>query len=106
MRTMQIPELWIWERVKWSEKHVMDLNLKIPQEISKMMKERFILFEDVEKVIANSRKTGQRFFNLEDSSYLASLRIDNVTYWVRYTEKEDGIQVISIYSHRMEVVKE
>lgn len=84
----------------------MNVDLKIPQEIIRTMEERFILREDVEHVVSFSRKTGRRFFNPEDSSYLASLRLDNVTYWVRYAEKEDGIQIISVYSHRMEIVKD
>ena len=82
------------------------LNLVIPQEIWETMEERFVLFEDIEKVIENSRISGNRFFNPEDLSYLANSRIKNVTYWVRYAEKEDGIHIISVYSHRMEVGKE
>lgn len=70
------------------------------------MEKRLILLEDIEKVVAHSQTTGQRFFNSEDSSYLASLRIDNVTCWVRYKEKEDGIHIMTVYSHRMEIVKE
>jgi glutamate synthase (NADPH) small chain len=81
-------------------------NLVIPPEIRKTMEERLILFEDIEKVIAHSGISGERFFNPEDSSYLANLRIENVTYWVQYAEKEDGIHIKNVYSHRMEVVKE
>jgi len=81
-------------------------NLIISPAIIGDMEKRFILFEDIEKVVAHSKTTGQRFFNPEDSSYLANLRLDNVTYWVQYKEKEDGIHVITVYSHRMEIVKE
>ena len=82
------------------------LKLIIPPEVWKIMDERFILFEDIEKVVAHAQNTGERFFNPENSNYLANLRIENVTYWVRYEEKEDGILVSSVYSHRMEVAKE
>lgn len=85
---------------------MMKKNLIISQEIKGEMEKRFILFEDVEKVVAYSKATGQRFFNPEDSSYLANLRIENVTYWVRYKEKEDGIYIITVYSHRIEIVRE
>ena len=81
-------------------------NLVIPSEVRKAMEERLILVEDIEKVIAHSGISGERFFNPEDSSYLGNLRIENVTYWVRYAEKEDGIYIKSVYSHRMEIVKE
>lgn len=61
--------------------------------------------EDIGKAVVHSRTTGQRFLNSEDSSYMANLRLDNITYWVRYKEKEDGIHIITVYSHRMEVVR-
>lgn len=70
------------------------------------MEKRRILFEDIEKVVAHSQTTGERFFNPADSSYLASLRMDNITCWVRYKEKEDGFHIMNIYSHRMAIVKE
>ena len=82
------------------------MKLIISQEIKGEMKKKFILFEDVEKVVVYSKTTGQRFFNPEDSSYLANLRIENVTYWVRYKEKEDGIYIITVYSHRIAIVRE
>lgn len=85
-----------------SEKN--ELRLIITPEIRSNMGKRYILLEDIEKVVAHSKKTGQRFFNSEDSSYLANLRIDNITYWVRYQEKEDGMHIMNVYSHRMEIV--
>lgn len=83
-----------------------EFNLIISPEIQCEMEKRFILLEDIEEVVAHSRTTGKRFFNPEDSSFLADLRLDQVTYWVQYKEKEDGIQIITVYSHRMEIVKE
>ena len=83
-----------------------DLNLIIPPQVWKLMEERYILLEDVEKVIAHAHTTGEGFFNPKDLNYLARLRLDNVTYWVRYEEKEDGLLVNNVYSHRMEVVEE
>ena len=83
-----------------------ELNLVIPPEIWKIMEERYILLDDIEKVIAHAKLSGDRFFNPEDSSYLTDLRIRNVTYWVRYAEKEDGIHILNAYSHRMEVANE
>lgn len=83
-----------------------DLNLIIPENIWRTMEQRLILQEDIREVISHSRSTGERFFNPEDSSYLASLRIKYVTYWVRFSEEKDGIHILSVYSHRMEVGKE
>ena len=79
-------------------------NLMIPQEIWQRMEKRYILLEDIERVIEHAMDTGERFFNPEDESYLAGHRIKYVTYWVRFAEKEDGIHILSVYSHRMEVM--
>lgn len=94
----------------WNEEPEMELRensaLIIPQDVWAIMEERYILLEDIEKVVEHSRSSGVRFSNPIDLSYLASLRIANVTYWVCYKEKEDGLHIIRVYSHRMEVVEE
>jgi len=97
-------------RELWNEDSQSELiqmkNLIIPDEVWRIMDERYILRENVEEVIKHAQETGERFFNPEDSNYLANLRIADVTYWVRYIEKDGAIQVVSVYSHRMEVMKE
>jgi hypothetical protein len=77
--------------------------LSVPPAILDAMEERLILLEDVEDVLENSRRSGQRFFNTEDSSFLAGFRKKNVTYWARWTEQEDTAHIVSVYSHRMVV---
>jgi Fe-S oxidoreductase len=97
-------ELWHEEP---TESELMKMgNLIIPEEVWNIMDERYILLEDIEEVIKHAQETGERFYNPEDSSYLANQRIANVTYWVRYMEKDESIQIVSVYSHRMEVGKE
>jgi Fe-S oxidoreductase len=81
-------------------------NLIIPDEVWRIMDERYILLEDIEKVIKHAQESGERFFNPEDSSFLTNQRIADVTYWVRYIEKDGAIQVVTVYSHRMDVKKE
>lgn len=96
----------------WGEEPGMDLkrscdyNIIIPEDVKQKMEERYILLEEIEKVIENAQTTQRRFYNPQDSTYLANLRIDNVTYWVRYEEKAEGILAKSVYSHRMEVVEQ
>ncbi|TEB08084.1 Glutamate synthase (NADPH) small chain [Pelotomaculum schinkii] len=97
-------------RELWNEESEAELtkmeDLIIPSEVWRIMDERYILLEDIEKVIKHAQESGERFFNPEDSSFLANQRIGNVTYWVRYIEKDGAIQVVTVYSHRMEVKKE
>lgn len=82
-----------------------DFALHISDEITALMEKRFILLGDVEKVVANSLVHQERFFNPKSSDYLARLRIQNVTYWVRYEESGRDITVKDTYMHRMEVVE-
>lgn len=96
----------------WGEEQGMDLinkyeyNLIIPDAIIDLMEKRYILVEDIEQVINNAKNNNDCFYNPETSNYLAKLRLDNVTYWVMYEEKENDIVITNAYSHRMEVLEE
>ncbi len=82
------------------------LNIIIPDNIWELMEERYVLLEDIEKAIINAQRNRERFFNPGEGSYLTRLRLDNVTYWVKYEEKGNEILIKNVYSHRMEVVEE
>jgi Fe-S oxidoreductase len=96
----------------WGEESGMDAFMSsdftfiIPEDVQQKMEDRYILMEDIQKVIEYAEKNKERFFNAEDQSYLANQRIANVTYWVSYQPKDDKILVKSVYSHRMEIVEE
>ncbi len=96
-------ELWNESADNSAEGKAQTAGLIIPQAILNIMEERLILIEDVEDVLEYSRQSGQRFLNVEDNSFLAGFRKKNVTYWARWTEKEDGAHIINVYSHRMAV---
>lgn len=98
-------ELW-GEELDVEQKHKNLPGLVIPPEVWESMEKRYILLEEVEQVISRAQKTGERFFNPESDCYSASLRIGEVTYWVRYREEDGSIQVVSVYSHRMEIAEE
>jgi Fe-S oxidoreductase len=96
-------ELWSERTDEIPEGNPQAAGLTIPQTVLDAMEERYILLEDVQDVLENSRLTGQRFFNTEDNSFLAGFRKKKTTYWARWVEKEDGAHIISVYSHRMAV---
>ncbi len=100
-----LKELWGEETGMESTK-ISGTDLIILPEVWKLMEERYILEEDIQKVITHAKSTGERFYHSKDATYLARLKIENVTYWVKYEEKPDGILVSSVYSHRMEIVEE
>lgn len=82
------------------------LKVIISDDVQNKMEERLILQEDLEKALFNAQKNKERFFNPQNSHYLTRMRIDNVTYWVEYEEKDDELLVHNVYSHRMEVVED
>jgi NADPH-dependent glutamate synthase beta chain and related oxidoreductases len=96
----------LWHEDPDSDELIQMKNLIIPEAIWRIMDERYILLEDIEKVILDSQESGERFFNPEDASFLAHQRIADVSYWVRYLERDGRFEVVSVYSHRMEVKKD
>jgi len=96
----------------WEEKPNMgigqksDLHIILSEDVTKLMEERYILVEDVEKTIENSIEKEESLFNPENKEFLAKLRIGHITYWVRYEKVGKEIMVKSAYSHRMEVMEE
>lgn len=82
-----------------------DFTLHISDEIIALMEKRFILLSDVEKVVEHSLTCKERFYNPETADYLARLRVQNVTFWVKYEEHGKEITVKDVYSHRMEVME-
>ena len=79
------------------------IRLHIPKEVERLMDDRRILREDVQKTIHHAETTGEKFINPATGRSLASLRPDRVTYWVEYSQVDEDYQVHSAYSHRMEM---
>ena len=79
------------------------MRLCIPEEVERVMEDRGILREDVEKVIRHAETTGEKFSNPSTGRSLASLMPTRVTFWVEYSRVGEDYQVHSAYSHRMEM---
>ncbi|WP_024955567.1 pyridine nucleotide-disulfide oxidoreductase/dicluster-binding protein [Sulfurospirillum arcachonense] len=105
LKKQLLKEIWN-EEVKSDLSNTYDFTLNISDEINEIIEKRFILVSDIEQVIHNSIKQKERFFNPETSDYLARLRIQNVTYWVKYEENGSDIVLKDVYSHRMQIVEE
>jgi glutamate synthase (NADPH/NADH) small chain len=78
------------------------MSLSISGEVERLLEERGIGRDDVERTIEHAETTGEKFVNPSNGRFLASHRPDRVTYWVEYSHVNDGYQVHSAYSHRME----
>jgi hypothetical protein len=79
------------------------IRLHIPQEVERLIEDRRILKEDLQKTIHHAETTGEKFINPSTGRSLASFRPDRVTCWVEYSRVGEQYQVYSAYSHRMEM---
>ena len=94
-------ELWLEE----PEEMHLDYEIRYTDEARRMMDDRMILTDDVIAVLNAFRETGEAVLDGETGLMIARRRIGNATFWVKFTESEDGYMVHSAYSHRMQVVK-
>jgi len=79
------------------------MRLQIPEEVERLMEDRGIQREDVQKAIHHAETTGEKFINPSTDLSLTSHRPDRVTYWVKYSRLGEEYQVHTAYSHRMEM---
>ncbi len=79
------------------------IRLRIPEEVERLMEQRRILREDLQRAIHHAETTGEKFLNPSNGRSLTSLRPDRVTYWVEYSRVGEDYHVHSAYSHRMEM---
>jgi NADPH-dependent glutamate synthase beta subunit-like oxidoreductase len=83
------------------------IRLVLPEAVQQMVDERLILVEDMQKVIEFAGRSGKRMFNAASGHYLAYFKPTSVTYWVEYSQQEDGAFLVhKAYSHRMEIGRE
>jgi len=79
------------------------VSLSISERVERLMEERAILKQDVQKAIHHAETTGAKFNNPSNGHCLTSYRPDRVTYWVEYSRNDKEYQVHTTYSHRMEM---
>jgi hypothetical protein len=80
------------------------IRLVLPADVQKMVEDRLILVEDMQKVLEHVERTGKRMFNANTQHFLAYYKPTSVTYWVEYSLQDDGSYLIhKAYSHRMEI---
>ncbi|MDL2259820.1 4Fe-4S dicluster domain-containing protein [Deltaproteobacteria bacterium OttesenSCG-928-K17] len=81
-----------------------DIVLNISPEVEAQMDRRRILKSDVKAVLSAAGPSGAQFVNPESGRSLTSLRPKQVTFWVEYSQNEDGSFTIhDAYCHRMVV---
>ncbi len=72
--------------------------------VEALMDERMILKSDIDNVLKSYRQTGSAVFDEENGWLVTNTRIGNVTFWVKFSETDDGSYLVhGAYSHRMTV---
>lgn len=79
------------------------IRLHIPEDVARLMEERLILKEDLQKVIHHAETTGEKFVNSATGRALACWRPVRINFWVEYSPAGEEYHVHSAYSHRMEM---
>ncbi|MBU4438191.1 MAG: NAD(P)-binding protein [Firmicutes bacterium] len=104
-RVKQILLKEIWREEPMEAEMEAGYPLIIPEDVQKKLEDRYILLEDIQAVLKNAEEQNERFCNPETGEYLAKLRRENVTYWVKYRKESEAFLLTSVYSHRMEILE-
>ena len=89
----------------WKEPFEMETGIPVVygEGVEAQMEERMILKSDVNAVLTAYEASGEAVYDEESGLFSASLRLGNVTFWVRFAKDGDGYTVHGAYSHRMTV---
>ena len=75
--------------------------LDIPHVLLEELERRHILRQDTEQAVLGVERSGARFQERGSGQYIGSWRPRNVTFWVRYSVREDGFVLHDAWCHRM-----
>lgn len=74
--------------------------IQISDDAAEVLEIRGIRTEDVEMVIQNAEKNGEKLYRPNEERCLAKLVIEEATFYVEYSTTEDTYVVHTAYSHR------
>jgi len=80
-----------------------EIRLQIRPEVRRLLEERRILDEDLQRVIHHAESSGEKFRHPGTGRLKASFKPRKVTFWVEYERCAEGFVIHNAYSHRMEV---
>lgn len=93
----------VWGEAMADQASYESIHLIFSEKVRQLLEDRFILVEDLQKVIEHAENTGQKFKNPNTGSFLAHYKPTRVTYWVEYRHDGADFEVLNAYSHRMEL---
>ncbi len=94
----RVPENEKVEPYPWEK-----FNLSISKEVAQTMDHRRILEDDVRQVIYYAMTNNHYLVHEKDGIRISSVKLGEVTFWVKYREDGDGFVLEACWSHRMQV---
>ena len=96
----------IWRENVSEESGYRTVKLVMDPQLGELLEERYILIQDVQRVIYEAERSGRKLRNLESGYYTAHLQLGIMTYWVEYLPEGDCFRVGNAYSHRMQLIED
>jgi Fe-S oxidoreductase len=93
----------LWEETMDGQQPFESIKLVISSEVQERLDTRFILIEDIQRVIEYAERSGARLLNRKTGRYLAYHKPTSVTYWVEYAPQAEEFVIYNAYSHRMDI---
>ena len=80
------------------------LQLQKTDDVSKILDERHISDNETKMTIHDAEKTGEKLYREDNDHFLASKKVDKVTFSVEYSVSGDNNYTVhSAYAHRVEI---
>jgi glutamate synthase (NADPH/NADH) small chain len=93
----------IWKEDMEPSENIFPYKINISQEVHRIMEERLILEEDIQRVLDHAEKSGMLLVNKSNGHLLAYHCPAYVTYWVEFTRENEVFTIHNTYSHRMKI---
>ena len=95
----------LWGEVETAHEEDASVRLALSEQMRDKLAERLITHADVAAVIERAERTGERLVEPENGHFIAHARPQIITYWVEYSQAEDGGYVVhNAYSHRVQIL--
>lgn len=77
--------------------------LIVEEQAQRKMDEGFILLEDIERLITEAEQTNKKIIDVRKKTFTCYGLVGRMTYWAEYRVDPDGIHLLNVYGHRMQI---
>ncbi len=80
-----------------------NMKLYIGEDLQAEMDREYINEQDIAAIIEWCENTGSKLIDKTTGAFIGHFRLGYRTFWAKYKVKDDGFEVLSAYSHRMDI---